>query len=216
MSLVNTTMKTSVGELQRDYLSKLVIARVPSALPQFNPPSVDSKSGLDSPLDPNATEHPIATVQMSTNNFDVTKEVVDLYNTKGIWPKRSTGKLELYWAGEKQHYSGRDESEKSGQLVFRLDEGMAILDFWEALKELTGTLGNHAATSKPAAVMDLDIYRVNLGKNMVTDYRGLIDVMVWSIDTTQPDKEGSGICTVTVDISWDAVKRDYSKRGMII
>ena len=186
MPLAITSMKTSIGELQRDYLHKLVI--------ESYPPSLNTAFTLAPAM----------------------KDVVDLYLTKGIFPNRKTNPIQLWWSGESYYHSGRDESTKNGDLTFRLDEEMKIKDFWESAKDLTGDLYNHAAVNKPFQTFTLGVYLVNVGKNKVTDYRRLIDVLVYSIDNINIDKEGSGISTFTVNISWDRSERDYSKRGQSI
>jgi len=186
MSLSITDMKTSVGELQRNYLFKLEVESYPSL--------VDAE-------------------------FDKAKSLskgVDLYLTKGIWPERKTNPIAVPWSGETYYHSGKDESNKIGQLTFRLDEGMAIKDFWEACKNLTGNLENHAAINKPFQTLTLGIYMVNVGKNKVTDYRRLVDVLVYSVETLDLGKESDGIATFTVSISWDRQEKDNSKRGQTI
>lgn len=211
------SFNTSVGDLQRNYLSKLAVSRLPNALPSYSIPSCFSKQGAQVvPLDGDATSHSAPSVGVSANTPTVDSGLVDLLLTKGIFPERVTQQIEMYWGGEKVYYSGRDESNKKGTLTFRLPESMGVKDFWEACKDLTGTLGNHAAVPKINAVMDLDVFLVNTGKNVITDYRGLRDVQVWSVKAIDPDKEGSGIMTFQVDITWDRVVRNAALRGTVI
>ena len=186
MPLSITDMKTSIGELQRDYLHKLVV--------ESYPPTMNAAFSL----------------------CPAVKDAVDLYLTKGIFPERKTDPIALKWSGETYHHSGVDSSTKTGDLTFRLDENMRIKDFWEAAKDLTGNLVNHAAVNKPLQTLTLGVYLVNVGKNVVTDYRRLIDVLVYSVASINIDKEGSGVSTFTVNISWDRSERDPSKRGQQI
>jgi len=186
MPLSITSMKTSVGELQRNYLFKLVVESYPVSM------------------------------NLAYANAPALKDAVDLYLTKGIWPNRKTNPIALQWSGETYYHSGKDESTKTGDLTFRLDENMAIKDFWEAAKDLTGDLNNHAAVNKPLQTLTLGVYMVNVGKNKVTDYRRLVDVLVWSVDTIELGKESDGITTFTVNISWDRQEKDKSKRGKSI
>jgi hypothetical protein len=141
---------------------------------------------------------------------------VDLYLTKGVFPNRKTNPITLWWSGESYYHSGRDESPKTADLTFRLDESMKVKDFWEAAKDMTGNLVNHAAVNKPLQTLTLGVYLINVGKNIVTDYRRLVDVLVYSVDGITPDKDGSGIQTFTVNISWDRSEPDKSKRGQAI
>jgi hypothetical protein len=145
-----------------------------------------------------------------------TADAIDLYLTKGVWPNRKTNPIQLLWSGEFYYHSGKDESTKTADLTFRLDESMKVKDFWEAAKNLTGNLENHAAVNKPLQTLTLGVYLINVGKNTVTDYRRLVDVLVYSVDGIAPDKEGAGIQTFTVNISWDRSEPDKSKRGMTI
>ena len=186
MPLSITSMKTSIGELQRDYLHKLVVEQYPP------------------------------TMLTAFNMCPAVADAVDLYLTKGIFPNRKTDPIQLWWAGESYYHSGRDSSTKNTDLTFRLDESMRIKDFWEAAKDLTGNLSNHAAENKPLQTLTLGVYLVNVGKNIVTDYRRLIDVIVYSVDNINIDKEGSNISTFTVNISWDRVEKDPTKRGQPI
>jgi hypothetical protein len=178
-------MKTSVGELQRTYLYKLVVESIPIAL-------------------------------VASTEAMLVRDSVDLYNTKGIFPGRKTNPIQLWWGGESYYHSGRDESTKTGDLVFRLDEAMRIKDFWEAAKDLTGELTAHVAVNKPLQALTLGVYLVRVDKKTVSDYRRLVDVLVYSVDDISPDKEGSDIQTFKVNISWDRQERDNSKRGLTI
>jgi len=186
MPLSITDMKTSIGELQRNYHYMLVVESYPTSL---------NTAFARSPALASA---------------------VDLYTTKGIWPNRKTNPIALKWAGETYYHSGVDESTKTGQLTFRLSEDMGIKDFWEAAKDLTGNLTNHAAVNKPFQTLTLGVYMVNVGKDTVTDYRRLVDVLVYSTDSIELSKENDGIATFVVDISWDRQEKDNSKRGKSI
>lgn len=186
MSLSISSMKTSIGELQRDYLHKLVVEDYPASM----------------------------NVEFSTS--PMVSQMVDLYLAKGVFPNRKTGEIQVKWSGENYYHSGVDESTKTADLTFRLDEGMKIKDFWEAAKNLTGDTFNHAAVNKPLQTLTLGVYLVNVGKSVVTDYRRLIDVLVYSVDGITPDKEGQSIQTFTVHISWDRAVPDKTKRGMTI
>jgi len=186
MPLSITSMKTSVGELQRNYLFKLVVENYPVSM--------------------NAAFAKAPTLA----------QAVDLYMTKGIFPNRKTNPIAVPWSGETYYHSGKDESTKTGDLTFRLSEDMAIKDFWEAAKDLTGDIYSHAAVEKPLKNLTLGIYLVNVGKNKVTDYRRLVDVLVYSVDQLEVGKESDGIATFTVNISWDRQERDDSKRGQSI
>jgi hypothetical protein len=182
MSLSITNTKTSIGELQRDYLFKLVVESVPpSLLP-----------------------------------YAATKDAVDLYMTKGIFPNRKTDPIQVWWSGESYYHSGRDASTKNGDITFRLDEGTKIKQFWEAAKDLTGNLGNHAAVKKPLQTLQLKVYLISVDKETITDARRLVDVLVYSVDSINPDKEGSGLVTFTVNISWDRSERLVGEIGQVI
>ena len=186
MPLAITSMKTSIGELQRNYLFKLVVEDYPPLLASY------------------------------FSQAPALAGAVDLYLAKGVFPNRKTNPIQVKWSGESYYHSGVDESTKIGDLTFRLDEGMKIKDFWEAAKDLTGNVYNHAAVNKPEQCLTLGIYMINVGKNVVTDYRRLVDVLVYSIDNLELNKEGDGISTFNVNISWDRQEREDGYRGQSI
>jgi len=189
MALEITSMKTSIGELQRDYLHKLVVENIPAAM------------------------------EADWANSTVAKDAIDLYLAKGVFPNRKTAEIQVKWSGETFYHSGTDESQKTADLTFRLDESMRIRDFWEAAKNLTGNLYNHAAYPKYPSIggsgqtLTLGVYLIDVSKSLVTDYRRLCDVLVYSVEGITPDKEASGIQTFQVHISWDRQEMDLSKRG---
>ena len=186
MPLAINEMQTSVGELQRDYLHKLEVEAYPASM---------NAAFAGSPM---------------------VSKAVDLYLSKGVFPNRKTNPIQVKWAGETFYHSGPDESTKTADLTFRVDESMKIRDFWEAAKDLTGNITNHAAVNKPMQTLTLGVYLINVGKNTVTDYRRLHNVLVYSVDGITPDKEASGIQTFTVNISWDYQTQDKTKRGLSI
>jgi hypothetical protein len=169
MALSIASMGSSIGELQRDYLHKLVVLQMPSGY----------KGSV------------------------VAKEAIDCYLTKGVFPNRKTAEIAIKWGGETAYFSGVDESPKTGDLVFRADESMNIKDFWEGLKDLTGDVAAHAAVPKSSQTLMLAVYLVSVNKDTITDARRLTNVIVYSVEDINPDKEGSGIQTFKVHISWD-------------
>jgi hypothetical protein len=179
-------MATSVGELQRNYLYKTVIETIPLQVVSNFPEAV------------------------------LLKDVIDVYNTKGIFPARKTDPIQLWWAGEQFNHSGRDASPKTGDLTFRLSQDMKIKDFFEAAKDLTGDSKNHAAVNKPFQTLTLGVYMVSVDKKTVTDYRQLINVLVLSVEDITLDKEGSDVSTFRVNIAWDKALPNNLFRGKVI
>jgi hypothetical protein len=186
MPLAITSMKTSVGELQRNYLYQVVVEQYPLSL------------------------------NAAFKRAPALSRAVDLYLVKGIWPNRKTSNIAVKWSGETFYHSGVDESQKTGQLNFRLSEDMGIKDFWEAAKDLTGDLGSHAAVQKPFQTLTLGVYMTDVDKTTVTDYRRLVDVLVYSVDSIELGKDSDNLVTFNVDISWDRQERDDSRRGKSI
>jgi hypothetical protein len=136
------------------------------------------------------------------------QNTIDIYMTKGIFPSRKTAEIAVPWGGETVYYSGVDESPKTGDLFFRLDQGMAIKNFWENLKDLTGDLAAHAAALKQNQVFNIEVYMISVDKQTVTEARKLENVIVYSVEDINLDKEGKGIVTFKVHISWDRNSRD--------
>jgi hypothetical protein len=133
--------------------------------------------------------------------------IIDCFLTKEVFPTRKTAEIPVKWGGETMYISGPDESSKTGELVFRLDEGMVILNLWEDLKTLTGDLASHAAAQKANQTLTLEVYLVARDKETITDARRLNNVIVYSVEDINLDKEASGIQTFKVSISWDTSSR---------
>lgn len=147
------------------------------------------------------------------DDYDILKQNLDLYNTKGLFPDRATGRIEVKWGGETFNVSGVDESTKQGSLTFRADEKRKIRKFWRQLKELTGDESSHAAYPKAEAMFDLDVYMLGVDKTTITDAVTLKNVLALKVGELSPDKEGSGIATFTVDICWDRALDNESVIG---
>jgi hypothetical protein len=142
----------------------------------------------------------------------VIKDEIDCFLTKGIFPSRKTAEIAVKWGGETVYFSGVDESPKTGDLVFRLDEAVRIKDFWEALKDLTGD-SDGAATWKSLQTLSLKVYLMSVDKQHIREGRKLENVIVYSVEDLNLDKEGSGIETFKVHISWDRSTKLTSDRS---
>jgi hypothetical protein len=141
------------------------------------------------------------------------QDMIDLFMTKGIFPNRKTAEIAVPWAGETVYYSGVDESTKTGDLFFRLPENMKAKDFWEDLKDLTGDQAAHAAALKQNQVFDIEVYLLSVDKKTVTEARKLENVIVYSVEDINLEKEGKGLSTFKVHISWDRNSRDVEAVG---
>lgn len=137
------------------------------------------------------------------DDYQDMKVKLDLYNTKGLFPGRKTGDIQLKWAGETYHASGTDESTKAGTLTFRADEKRKIRKFWRQMKNLTGNEENHAAHPKSEAVFNMVCDMVSVDKSTITDSITLENVMVLEVSPLTADKEGTGVSTFDVGIVWD-------------
>lgn len=137
------------------------------------------------------------------DNYQAIKDNIDLYNTKGVFPERSTADLDLKWAGETYHVGGIDDSNKTGELTFRTDQARKIRRFWLQLKELCGDSKNNASYDKNDYVFDMETYMVAVDKTTVTDAVHLQNVAVRKVGELTVDKEADGVSTFTVTIVWD-------------
>jgi hypothetical protein len=137
------------------------------------------------------------------SEYESVKGDLDLYMTKGVFPSRKTAEIAVKWGGETIYYSGVDESQKTGDLVFRLPQDMRARNFLENLKDLTGDLAAHAAALKQNQTIDIVVSLISVDKQTVTDSRKLENVLFYSVEDINLDKEGSGISTFKVHISWD-------------
>lgn len=136
-------------------------------------------------------------------NYQQIKPNLDLYNTKGVFPERSTQDLELKWSGETYHLGGVDDSNKTGELTFRADQARKIRTFWLEMKELCGDSKNNASYNKEDYIFDIEVYLVGVDKTTVTDAVHLTNVAVRKVSELNVDKEGEGVTTFTVTIVWD-------------
>jgi hypothetical protein len=143
-------------------------------------------------------------------------KLIDCFLTKGIFPSRKTAEIAVKWGGQTSYFSGVDESPKTGDMVFRLDEAMFIKDLFERLQTLTGDEASHAAAAKANQTSTFKVYLVDRSKQFVTDAKQLNKVIVYSVEDLNLDKEGSGIQTFKVHISWDTSQTLADERGSTI
>ena len=187
MPLDVSAITPSIGEMQRTYLFKLIIESYPISL---NAEFAQAK---------------------------VISENIDLWNQQGFWPERKTADIDFRWAGERIWFSGYDDSPKTFELTFACDEKMRLLDFFEACKDLTGNLINHAAQQKPLQTLTLGIYMVNTLKNEVTDYRRGIDCRISGVKLSSTiDKKSNELAMLSINGTYDNIAKDTSKRGKTI
>lgn len=140
-------------------------------------------------------------------DYATLKSKLDLYNTKGVFPERSSADIELKWAGETYHLSGVDDSNKTGELTFRADQARKIRTFWLQMKDLNGDSTNNASYNKSDYVFDMETYLVSVDKKTVTDAVELKNVQVRKVGEITVDKESEGVATFTVTIVWDKSKQ---------
>lgn len=149
-------------------------------------------------------------------NYNSVKDEIDLFNVKGVFPKRSNADILIKWAGESYHFAGVDDSTKSGDLTFRLDEDGRIYKFWSGFKNMTGDDENHVTQLKKNIVFDMEVYQVSVDKTTVTNAVKLWNCQVLGVGDVNVDKEGQNTATFTVSIVWDKALPDYEARGKSI
>lgn len=176
----------SIGEMQRDYLYKLFIISVPTA------------------------------VSSSFSNATNFSADVDLYNTKAVFPNRKTNPIDIKWGGEFFKVAGVDESTRDTELEFFDDEPMWVYDFFNACKDLTGNEDNHAAVYRSESGMDMAIAKVSVDKETITAYRLLKGVRVYGVETSNTDKSSGEVSKLKISIHWDKNVEDKTQRGVKI
>lgn len=152
----------------------------------------------------------------SVTDYSYIKDNLDLYNVKGVFPNRKSADILIKWAGESYHYSGVDDSNKSGDLTFRADEDGRIYRFWSDMKAMTGDDANHVTQLKKNIIFDMAVYQVSVDKETVTNAVILQGVQVLGVSDINVDKEGQNTSTITVNIVWDKSTPDYDIRGRTI
>lgn len=187
MALTTSTMQSSVGDFQRDFLYKMFI--------EFCPSEVISRMS-------------------SANTF---KDVVDLYQQKGIWSNRKTSNITLQWAGQFIDYPGVDQSNRIGTLIFTQDAKQMAYDFFSACKDISGDEANHVMLPMTSAnQLQLGFAQVDIDKETITNYRRLKNVWVQEIQELTLDKKGSGLSVLQVGIVWGSNENVKEKRGQTI
>jgi len=185
MSLDILDLNASVGEHQRDYLFKIDFVK--TTLPDA----------------------------IQTDYANVI-ENVDMWANDAPWPTRETNRITLNWSGEIIYFSGTDSSVKEGTITFRCDSRHNILGLWESLSDMTGTQTgygmsgstlNHGALIASQQHFDLQIAMWNVQKTGQNGVRQLYHTRAYGVTGINLAKDGSGILTFTVPISWDGVKR---------
>jgi hypothetical protein len=139
----------------------------------------------------------------NSSDYDSLKEDIDAYLVKGVFPNRKTAEIAHKWSGETFYFSGVDESPKTGDLVFRMDEDSLNFKFWDKVQQLTGDRVSHAAAPKYKQTFKINVFMIKTDKQTVSTARTLSNVIAYSGEDIAPDKEASGIQLFKVHISWD-------------
>jgi len=182
--------KHIVGDIQRDYLYRI---------------SLDDCLGRTQTINYAKAAHPGFDEKVVDN--------MDAFNIKGLWPDRKTSTISKYWKGKPYHFAGRNESTRTGQLIFKADQGMKCKDFWQAAKDLTGSEESDYYINKPFVVLAISIYLLSVDKKKITDAVRLEQVQVMGVSGLELNKEGGDLQQLTVDIVWDQVRRMHQLRG---
>lgn len=186
MPIACENIHSSIGEFQRNYIYKLFMETVPTAV---------------------LTAYP--------NALSFSKEI-DIYNTKAVFPDRKTNEINIKWAGEYFHIPGVDGSTRAVDFDFFDDESQTAYDFFCALKDMTGNEYNQAGVWGANGKFTLGIAKISVDKETITAYRRLIGCRVYAVTNSEFDKEGETINRLTINIHWDRNKEDKSKRGQTI
>lgn len=180
------TVHATIGEYQRNYIYKVFIESVPTI------------------------------VQADYPNASVFSGLVDLYNSKAVFPNRKTEAIKIPWAGEFFEIPGVDGSTRDAELEFYEDEPMWVYDFFSALKDLTGNEFNQAGVYGVLAKFNMGIAKVSVDKQTITNYRRLVGVRVYGVDSDDVDKGGSDVSKLKIGIHWDRNVNVKEKRGLTI
>lgn len=187
MAIASENVHADVGEFQRSYIYKLFIETVPDEIKTKFPEALELAEKIDS------------------------------YGTQAIFPDRKTEGQKMQWGGEFFFIPTVDSSTKETELEFFEDEPMWVNDFFDALKDYTGSEYNHAIVyGSTRGKFNIGIAKVSVDKETITNYKRLIGVRVYGVTPGDVSKSGTDVCKLKIAIKWDRSKTDKSKRGMIV
>ena len=164
--------------------------------------------------------------------FDAVMEDIDFYSLKTVFPERKSVKQEFWWEGERFYYPGRDDSPKSGDFTFILDQNMLLLPFLYAMKDLTGTSSGHYKARRGYPIggvtaeraldylytqeFELGVFQIATDRHFITNAVRLVGTRVYGVGDVKTDKtdEGTQVSVVTCDMAWDYMHWDDSFIGL--
>lgn len=176
----------SIGEFQRQYIYKLFIESVPSAISAAFP-----------------------------NALSFAKDV-DIYNIKAVFPDRKTENINIKWGGEFFDIPGVDGSTRNSTFEFFDDEAQWAYDFFCACKDMTGNEYNQAGVWGIQGKFNMGVAKVSVDKETITSYRRLVGCRVYGVENEDFSKDGDSINRLKIEIRWDRNQEDKSKRGQKI
>lgn len=166
-------LNNTVGDIQRNYLFKVMCPVYPAAL-------------LSRVTD---------AVQIASN--------MDVYTTNGDIPESSNTPIEVKWAGEKAWFSGPNDAAMSTELKLRMPKDWKPYKFFKGWKDLTGSDATQAALPKPLTLGTIAILTIDVDKTTVLYKVELRNAQVLKVSSLELDKAGDGEATFTATVHYE-------------
>ena len=178
-------MNATVGDLQRNYLFKVLVPVIPSAL---------KLAWADSE--------------------DVAKNM-DVYVQKMPMPESANKAIGFLWAGEKVWFDGPNDAAMSVEVTFRCDRKYQAHRFFSEWKNLGGSDANQSAYPKAATIGQFTFLAVDVDKTTVLHAKDLLKAKVMKVGAQDFDKGGDAETTFTVTINFEKQADRYDNLGTV-
>ena len=179
------TLNVTVGDLQRNYLFKVMVPVLPTALPTVLPDALTI-----------------------ANNMDV-------YVEKLPNPESSNKPIGFKWSGEQVWYSGPNDAPMTVVLSLRCDRTWAAHKFFKFWKDLGGSDATQAAFPKPMTLGQMDLLTVDVDKTTVLHATELHKVQIFKVGQQEYDKGGDAEVKFDVTIHFERKIERYDNLGTV-
>lgn len=186
MPIACENVHATIGEFQRNYIYKIFMESVPTAVLAGFPQALS-----------------------------FSKEI-DIYNTKAVFPDRKTNSETIKWSGEFFDIPTTDASTRATEFEFFDDEAQWAYDFFCALKDMTGNEYNQAGVWGVYGKFNIGVAKISVDKETITSYRRLVGCRVYEVVNDEFTRDGETVNRLKVNIHWDRNQEDKTKRGIKI
>lgn len=184
-------VSANFGEIQRDYLYKLII----------------DSNGRTLRTDSELVRNLLTKDGVSLGEKNDINILIDTYNVKAFESQYKAQVLPLKWGGRMLNFLGTDESVKQGNLEFLDDENGNVYNFFYTLwkrnvpKKVVNKATPPILDSKQG--FTFSIQRISATKAKVTSQITYSNGKIVGVTRTEPNKQSNQLSRVTVTLVWD-------------